>query len=83
MYAKITRDLIAQGDWDPRTGVVFDGAPVGDVLKVRLLDDDRDVYYLADADDEALEPLLSWAARDVGTTILQQRIDGNWVDVIS
>lgn len=86
MYARITRDYIAQGDWKAATGTTF-GSPstaVGEVYKVRLLDDDGEVYYHAEADDEALEGLYDWAAHDVGTTLLQTRnADGTWKDVIA
>lgn len=90
MYAKITKDLLYEPPDDvvgDRTGVVLicpeDGQPDGPLLKVRLLDDDRIPYYEAEATDETLEELASWAGRDSGCTILQTQKAGAWVDTIS
>lgn len=86
MYAKITKDLLYDGkiiEID-RTGIVLlNGTPIGDTLEVRLLDDDREVCYLALADDEGLETLYSWAMSDAGTTILQTKGRDGWEDALS
>lgn len=90
MYAKIIKDHIdctaELGEEYRREGLVVYGPgsnePEG-LLDVRLLDDDRELMYDCRADDEALEDLLSWAARDVGATILQVKEAGKWVDTIS
>ena len=89
MYAKITKDKLWQeGDSLPsRAGAYITGDPTqaeGPLLKVRLLDDDREHYYTAEADDEALERLYEWAMHDAGVTILQVKgNDGIWRDEIS
>lgn len=86
MYAKITKDLLVDGEiiTTDRTGqVLWNGPLVGNLLQVRLLDDDREVYYEAVADDEVLESLASWAAKDSGVTILQTKQHGAWKDAIS
>jgi hypothetical protein len=89
MYAKITKDLIWEpGDQsDSRVNEVvickFHTPVPDDLLDVRLLDDDRILYYEALADDESLEHLFYWAQRDAGVTILQVKKGGKWEDVIS
>ena len=85
MYAKITKDLLHDDTLitDGRTGLEWKGEPQGGILRVRILDDDREVYYEAVADDEALETLLDWAMRDAGATILQVRYGNEWRDTIS
>jgi len=87
MYAKIVNDLLSPPDSayaeENRDGmVVFKGNAEGELLKFRLLDDDREVYYVGEADDESLEALASWAERDSGCTILQTREGNRWVDTI-
>ena len=96
MYAKIMKDHL----FDPvatltddlgltdRTGVVLFGGPSERedplLLDVRLLDDDRILYFECLADDESLERLADWAARDSGCTILQTKdANGTWQDTIS
>lgn len=90
MYARITKDKL----WEPgdslpsREGEVIvdhhNGEFSGTVLDVRLLDDDREHYYTAVADDDALEALFDWAMFDAGCTILQVKDeDGNWKDEIA
>lgn len=88
MYAKITKDLLSPLDGpyaeENRDGMtVFGGEPVGELLKVRLLDDDRTPYYEVEADDEVLERLAYWAEIDSGVTILQTREGNGWKDCIS
>jgi hypothetical protein len=77
MYAKITKDLLYDGKLiqNDRTNEVIFGAlqPGEDLRVVRLLDDDRDVYYEAEATEDALEDLFEWAMKDSGVTILQTR----------
>lgn len=89
MFAKITKDYLGLDDvlpaWKPRDGEVILDRPtksLRNMLEVRLLDDDRNLYYEALADEEGLEPLLSWAMRDAGATILQTKEHGAWVDTI-
>lgn len=79
MYARITKDHLDLSsvlpDWRPLDGlVVVDGEhDEAKLFKVRLLDDDRELYYEAKVDgDEAAEQLLEWAMRDAGATILQR-----------
>lgn len=86
MYAKITNDHLFDGTiiTNDRTGkVLLEGEPVDKLYKVRLLDDDRELCYEAEADDEALEDLFDWAQRDVGVTILQCETASGWEDTIS
>ena len=87
MYAKITKDLLYDGEGISHSHVgtipVSNGIISGELLQVRLLDDDGEHYYTAEADDEALEPLFEWAMRDSGVTLLQVRKDGKWVDTIA
>lgn len=89
MYAQITKDLLYDGNYikvNRKHEVIFGGGPhqVGPLMKVRLLDDDRELYYEAVSDDEALEDLFSWAMRESGVTILQVwKSPGKWVDEIS
>jgi len=88
MYWKITEDLLwEEGDSLPsRVGFhsrYDENTRIGEFLDVRLLDDDREHYYSAVADDEALESLYDWAMRDAGVTILQVKdSNGNWKDEI-
>lgn len=86
MYWKITKDnLWEEGDSLPsRVGfrTKTNEPRLDALLDVRLLDDDREHYYTAVADDEALEDLYHWAYRDAGVTILQVKTDGKWVDTI-
>lgn len=93
MYAKITKDHLDLGDvlsdWKPRDGqVIIDRSSPPhshdiERLEVRLLDDDRELYYEAVATDDALEDLFMWAQRDAGVTILQVKKGNAWVDEIS
>lgn len=90
MYARITRDLLYDGATitNDRSGDIIIGDKttddhVGGMLDVRLLDDDRIPYFLARADDDALEDLYEWAYHDSGVTILQVKHGANWVDEIS
>jgi hypothetical protein len=86
MYAKITEDKL----WKPndpfinRKGtLLIDFKDRGELVKFRCLDDDGEVYYVGVADDEALEAVFDWAARDSGVTVLQCWIDEQWKDVIA
>jgi hypothetical protein len=87
-YAKITEDhLWKEGDVSPsRIGWSLGDEqerPTEGVLQVRLLDDDRELYYTAEATDDALETLHSWAGIDAGVTILQVLKGDVWEDVIA
>lgn len=97
-YAKIVKDylfdptdkILVDSGLSDRSGVVLFGTPPAgnpgtrpEVLDVRLLDDDRILYYHCLATDAALERLAEWGARDSGTTILQVKKDGVWTDEIS
>jgi hypothetical protein len=56
----------------------------GEIIRFRLLDDDRIPYFGGEADDEGLEPAFDWAIYDSGCTILQVRDgEGGWEDCIS
>lgn len=90
MYAKILLDHIdcvpLLGEDYKRVGRVVVGtepAPDEGLLQVRILDDDRELYYTCEADDEALESLLSFCMGDVGATVLQVMKEGEWEDTIS
>ena len=87
MYWKIDRDYLQLDDLDiPSRVGTGQGTKLqaeGEILRFRLLDDDREVYYGGEADDEALEAAYDFGYRDAGAVILQTRDkDGNWVDVI-
>jgi hypothetical protein len=66
----------------------FDAAPH---VRIRLLDDDRIVYYyglipaasleIEDGGEELLRP-LNWAEYYAGCTIIQHYIDGKWQMVV-
>jgi hypothetical protein len=91
MYAKIVTDHLDVTDtlgpeFDRTNQVIiceFHKQVPTDLLDVRLLDDDRELYYTAVADDDALEGLFTWAMKDSGVAILQTKQDGEWKDVIS
>jgi hypothetical protein len=97
MFAQITKDVLdltdTLGPEFDRTGKVIIGTtpPTEGLLRVRLLDDDREIYYYGLATDDALEDFLNWAMADAGCTILQVyktgyqhcATVGTWEDVIS
>jgi len=91
MYWRITEDLLYDGTGDipSRVGTERKHAthdePIYNAIQVRLLDDDEIHYYTAicEEDEESLEDLFYWAQRDAGTTIMQTKKDGKWVDEIA
>jgi hypothetical protein len=89
VYAKITKDLLCDGDVITvnREGHTWGELELkgGVVLhKIRLLDDDRIPYYEGIATDDALETVFEFAMHDVGCTILQVKdLAGEWIDAIS
>lgn len=87
MYAKITKDHLFDSresfPMDYEGKILLRGPLTGELIDVKLLDDDRILYYEAVADDESLEWLYGWAMHDAGVTILQTKKDGEWTDCIS
>lgn len=87
MYAKITKDHLFDGTTIPndRTGTVLldDGLPHQDdtCMKVKIYDDDDELYYEALVDGaDAMEELFEWAIRDSGVTRLDafDEINNEW-----
>lgn len=90
MYAKIVKDHLGVEDvLGPdfaREGMVVIGQgsnePDG-LIDVRLLDDDRELYYEVRASEDSLEHLMDWGMHDAGATILQTKdMTGEWRDTI-
>lgn len=92
MYWKITKDHLFEEDG----GKYFSESRVGlrtkkeykvegEIYDLKLFDDDRELYYEAEADFEGMEAISEWAYRDAGVTITQafDKKTGKWVDEIS
>jgi len=86
MYWKIDRDYLADDEEIPSRVGFGEGTKLqaeGKILRFRLLDDDREVYYGGEADEEGLTPAFDFGQYDAGSTILQiHGKDGGWVDCI-
>lgn len=80
MYWKITKDHLYDGKIITKnyTGKTLGNIIVGDILMVRLYDDDDELYYEAHSDDEGLESLYEWALIDSGTVCLKIWDKGAW-----
>ena len=80
MYAKIDRDYLYEpGDMTPsRVGTTWGSKEQaeGEIFRIRLLDDDLEVYYGGESDDEAMETVCAWATRDAGAIILEAHSEG-------
>jgi hypothetical protein len=93
-YWKITKDVITPTlglgpDWPGREGTGRGSRKQAEdrgitIRPIRLLDDDRELYFEGEAadDDASLIDALAFAAADTGATILQELVGGEWQDVI-
>ena len=80
MYGRIDRDyLFEPGDTIPsRVGTTWGKKEQaeGEIFRIRLLDDDGEVYYGGESDDEAMETIYEFARRDAGAVILEAHSEG-------
>lgn len=86
MYWKITQDYLYDGNYitENRTGKeVGERNESEPLLRVRLYDDDEELYYTVLSEDSSLEDLYEWAMYDSGVTILKVWERGKgWVHTI-
>jgi hypothetical protein len=91
MYALLVKQLQPSDEnWHREGHLLSDGRPpYGAEMNVwRALDDDRIPYYIIIADNDGIEAMFEWAAKDVGVTIIQSATyddNGNvsWTDALS
>jgi len=86
MYWRIQKDHLVDGSIITKSRVgygVGNEVPHNEPLyRVRLFDDDGELYYEGVSDDDGLEHMFNWASRDAGVTLLQILMNGVWRDEI-